>query len=156
MITTQACRARARTRRTSSGFTLMELMIAVAVVAILASIAYPSYNAYIARARRADAKAMLLDAAAWMERMVPINNNSYPTTSAALTSAGYGASPNSGRAYYIIDFAAPPAAPTATSFTLTATVNSAVWSEPLCASLSINEQGTRTATGTDSANCWSK
>ncbi|MGA0608732.1 type IV pilin protein [Caldimonas sp. KR1-144] len=38
-------------RRVSRGFTLIELMIAVAIVAILASIALPSYAAYIQRSR---------------------------------------------------------------------------------------------------------
>lgn len=37
------------------GFTLIELMIAVAVVAILAAIALPSYNEYIRKSRRAEA-----------------------------------------------------------------------------------------------------
>jgi type IV pilus assembly protein PilE len=41
------------------GFTLMELMIAVAIVAILATIALPSYRQYVLRANRTVAKAAL-------------------------------------------------------------------------------------------------
>ena len=41
------------------GFTLIELMIAVAIVAILASIALPSYNDYITRSRFSEATGML-------------------------------------------------------------------------------------------------
>lgn len=38
-------------RRRGAGFTLIELMIAVAVVAILASVAMPSYAEYVRRAK---------------------------------------------------------------------------------------------------------
>ncbi|WP_444676729.1 type IV pilin protein [Halomonas sp. E19] len=54
--------------RLQRGFTLIELMIAVAVIAILASIAVPSYRGYVERSLRADAKAGLLEAAGIMER----------------------------------------------------------------------------------------
>ena len=44
------------------GFSLLELMIAVAVMAILTLIAYPSYNSYMASAKRAEAKGTTLNA----------------------------------------------------------------------------------------------
>ena len=50
------------------GFTLIEVMIVVAIGAILAAIAFPSYARYVEQARRADAKAALLDAAQRLER----------------------------------------------------------------------------------------
>ncbi len=57
-----------------NGFSLIELLIAVAIVAILAAIAYPSYQEQIRKSRRADAKSVLLQGAQWMERFYTENN----------------------------------------------------------------------------------
>jgi len=47
----------------SQGFTLMELMIAIAVIGIITSIAYPSYIDSVRKAHRNDGQAILLDLA---------------------------------------------------------------------------------------------
>jgi type IV pilus assembly protein PilE len=57
------------------GFTLIELMIAVAIVGILAAIAYPSYVEHVYRSRRAEAEATLMELAQWMERNYMLNSN---------------------------------------------------------------------------------
>jgi type IV pilus assembly protein PilE len=55
-------------RKKSKGFTLIELMVAVAIVGILAGIAYPSYISNLTKSRRADATGALLGFASAMER----------------------------------------------------------------------------------------
>jgi type IV pilus assembly protein PilE len=60
------------------GFTLIELMIAVAIVAILAMVAVPSYSAYIMRGHLADATSGLAAMRAQMERHYQ-DNRSYAT-----------------------------------------------------------------------------
>jgi len=57
------------------GFTLIELMIAVVIVAVLAAVALPSYTAYIARARRAEARTHLVEAAQFMQRFYAANDS---------------------------------------------------------------------------------
>lgn len=67
--------------RKNRGFTLIELMIVVVIIGILAAIAFPSYNSYVARARRADARAQLLQIAQYMQRFYSAND-SYSTNRA--------------------------------------------------------------------------
>ena len=50
------------------GFTLIEVMIAVAIVGILAAIAYPSYQEHVLRSNRTAATACLSELSQFMER----------------------------------------------------------------------------------------
>jgi type IV pilus assembly protein PilE len=52
----------------SKGFSLLELIIVVAIVAVLSSLAVASYRHYVFRARRADARQMLMNIAHGEER----------------------------------------------------------------------------------------
>jgi type IV pilus assembly protein PilE len=56
-----------------TGFTLIELMVTVAIVGILAGVAYPSYQEYVRRSKRAEARAVLMEGAQWMERFYTEN-----------------------------------------------------------------------------------
>ena len=57
------------------GFTLIELMIAVAMVAILAAIAMPSYSDYVRRGRVSEAVATLAGMRVKMEQYYQDNKN---------------------------------------------------------------------------------
>ena len=62
--------------RPAKGFTLIELMIAVAIVGILTTIAYPSYRNYVVRSSRSAAQTELLQLANLQEKIY-LNSNSY-------------------------------------------------------------------------------
>jgi len=123
-------------RADSHGFTLIELMIVAAVIAVLASIAYPSYTRYVLRAKRADAKQQLLQAAQWSERYMTANGR-YPPETVDLP-AGLQRSPPSGAASYRIGYASR----TATTYVLQAVPQGASTADD-CGTLSINHQGAK-------------
>lgn len=54
--------------RRAVGFTLVEIMVALAVIAILASLAVPVYTSYVEEARRSDGMDALQDAAQELEQ----------------------------------------------------------------------------------------
>lgn len=130
------------------GFSLMELMIAVAVMAILTVIAYPSYNSYMASAKRAEAKAALLEAAQYMERQFTADGN---YDGGNLVSAGLATLPrDGGTAYYNLALNASGA-----SYTLTAIPTGVMNGDP-CGLLTLDQggqQGVSMANMT-AAECW--
>lgn len=110
------------TKRTR-GFTLIELMIAVAIIGILTAIAYPSYRNYVIRASRSAAQTELLQLASLQEKIY-LNSNAYAVSVTAAyngrSDGGLGktAGTTDDRKYNIT--IAPTVAPTQT-YTLTAT-----------------------------------
>lgn len=107
--------------RRSSGFTLIELMIAVAIVAILAAVALPVYNDAIRKSRRTDAFTALSSVQQAQERW-RANNASYSdqlTATATATPPGLGQAANSPNGHYAIALSGVGT----TGYTVTATPN---------------------------------
>lgn len=133
-------------RRRERGFTLIELMIAVVVVAILAAIAFPSYQRYVLRSHRVEAQAVLSEAAARQERYYS-QNNAYASTAAALNMT----SNVNALQYYSLAISNV----TATAYTLTATAKGSQAKDGQCLTLSLDQAGTRSNTGTETGTtCW--
>jgi type IV pilus assembly protein PilE len=89
-------------KRDSSGFTLIEMMIVVVVVAVLAAIALPSYLSTVQKSRRSDAITAISQAQQAQERY-RANQASYGThfivSSGALTGVGVAADTGAASTY---------------------------------------------------------
>ena len=137
----------------SSGFTLLELMITVAIVAILATVASVAYTNQVQKSRRTDARSALLDLAGREEKLFSITN-AYSATPSDL---GYGAVGTPfpitvGSGYYQVSatVANPPV-----SYLITATAIGNQVGDTTCATLSVDQTGAQTSTGTGTAStCW--
>ncbi|WP_425338425.1 type IV pilin protein [Thiorhodococcus minor] len=134
-------------------------MITVAIVGILATIAYPSYQDSVRKSRRADAKAVLLEGAQWMERFYT-ENHSYDqdrsgTAVGTLFPTSLQTSPLEGATKYY-DIAFNPAA-TQNSFTLRATPRAtAGQDQDRCGALTLTHTGEKDVSGTGATvdECW--
>ncbi len=141
----------------SRGFTLIEVMIAVAIVAILASIAYPSYQEQIAKSRRNEATNALMVGAQALERYYSANGRYTTTAGGSTLPAVYPTKvPESGSSHYSIVVSGTPSA---NSFTLMAQRAGAMAGDD-CGNFTMSETGEMALVDKPSsssktlADCW--
>jgi type IV pilus assembly protein PilE len=133
-----------------TGFTLLELVIAIAIAATLAVFAVPSYQSHVARSRRVDAASALYRAAQFVEAAA---------SDATALPPGLDQAPPLGTAVYRLR--ALPADDTNGGYSLEARpVETGPMREDACGTFVLDATGLRTNRGLDDAvvkndnDCW--
>lgn len=133
-----------RTTR-SSGFTLIELMIAMAIVAILAAIAIPTYRDSVRKSRRSEAQAYLMAVASRQQQFL-VDTRTYAN---ALATVAVPIPVNVQANYDVVLVAVAGPPPT---FRITATPKAST-DQPYerCGTLALDQAGAKTAAV---PTCW--
>jgi type IV pilus assembly protein PilE len=135
--------------RKMHGVTLLELMIVVVIVGIMAAIAYPNYRDFTDRAKRNEAKAILLEIAQNQERFY-LQNSRYGN----LVDLGYGGpTVDTGSGAYTVVVGPNP--DFAVNFSAVANYNLGGNEAGKCAWFSIDGRGDK-ASGDGHADCWER
>ena len=132
---------RPRQRRAARGFTLIELVIAMACLAIIAAIAVPSYTSYVRRSARVEVQALITTAAKRQSQFL-VDRRRYADS---ITVLGLSV-PDSLHGKYTVAVTAADGPPPTFTITATAAGNQA---KDKCPSLSLDQAGQRTP-----ATCW--
>ena len=131
--------------RKMRGITLLELLIVVVIIGIMAAIAYPNYRDFAARAKRNEAKAILLEIAQNQERFY-LQNSTYGT----LSQLGYGANTiETDTESYDVTISPPP---DASNFTAVATYKLGGSEAAKCLTFTIDGRGAQTSA--PDPDCW--
>lgn len=147
----------------NAGFSMIELMIAIAIVGILARIAYPNYVAQVQKGKRSDAKVALNDVAQSMQRCFTTQSTYKPATAGTCpvvdkvqTAAGV----TSPRGYYVVKVAAADLDTTRYVLKATAVSGKGQDKDTKCKTFTLDQTGKRYAEDSASTpndtttTCW--
>jgi type IV pilus assembly protein PilE len=132
-------------RRLSRGFSLLELLIALAVIGILAAICYPSYQQYVLKTYRTEAVAQLLQLANAQEHYLA----DYASYATDLRALGVTAAELPPRYHFTLAVSEAGQA-----FELTAVAQGAQLADSECTTLTLNQYGQRNALSPQNSHCW--
>jgi type IV pilus assembly protein PilE len=145
-------------KRTTNGFTLIEVLVVVAIVAILAAIAYPSYMESVMKGRRAEGRAALLELLQQQERFMTQRNVYFSFTNASGTTSPttvpfktYSGDNAATPAYHLQARACATGVALAECVMVEAIP---VISDPKAGTLQVLSTGVKQCTGTDTSVCW--
>ncbi|MEM7431477.1 MAG: type IV pilin protein [Pseudomonadota bacterium] len=134
-----------RTMKYMRGITLMELMIVVVIIGILVTVGYPNYREFAARAKRTEARALLLEIATNQERFY-LNNNRF----GSMAELNY---PNDPMVTSSGSYSVTVTQNDAANFSATATYLLTGPEATKCTTFTIDGRGDQTSTGS-TADCW--
>ena len=136
-----------RTMKYMRGVTLLELMVVVVILGILTAIAYPSYRQFIERAKRTEAKALLLRIAVDQERFYIINQ-----TFGDMADLQYNEPQITDSEAYSVSITAFDAS----DFSATATYLLGGEEAAKCLSFTIDGRGTKSSLPDPPGDCWTR
>lgn len=133
-----------RAMRRSRGFTLVELVVAVAVIGILAAIALPSYQSYLKRANRSSAQSLMLDLANREQQYLLDNRSFLGGGASAVTTLLPSGVPSEVSSYYTLTIAATVGPPPTFLITATPKAGTVMAGE---AAFTLDQDGTKLPAG---------
>lgn len=140
-------------KSTSTGFTLIELIVAIAIIGILLAVALPSYTIHLQRGKRSAAESFMQTLGNKEEQQM-LNTRcyfSYPTDTTCAPPAV--TVPQEVSSNYTVTITASNTS-TPPTYTITAAPTTAM-NDTRCGTLTLVNTGTKNSSGTDTVtNCW--